>query len=101
MMKAALALGAIVFSGCAIDGERRLDRPAHFQMGVNARHLAQPKGDGFAARTSDPQSQAGVIADHATTFDAQFTMSHLRGTYLGVEAEAGTLGNDGSNYAAA
>ena len=97
----ALALGAIVITGCAFDGARRLDRPARFQLGVNSRQLAQPNGDGFAARTSNPQSQPGVLADHATTFDAQFTMSHYHSTYVGVEAEAGTLGNDGSNYAAA
>ena len=100
-MAKALVLGAIVLGGCAIDGTRRLDRPARFQVGVNSRHLVQPKGDGFAARTTDPQPESGLAANHATTFDAQFTMSHYRGTYLGVEAEAGWLGTDGSNYAAA
>lgn len=101
MMAKTLALGALVVSGCAFDGDRRLERPARFQLGVSSRQLAQPTGDGFAARSTQPQPQAGVLADHATTFDAQFTMSHLRGTYLGVEAEAGTLGTEGSNYAAA
>ncbi|MBL9018343.1 MAG: hypothetical protein JNL83_29420 [Myxococcales bacterium] len=99
MMKT-LGLAAIVLSGCAFDGARRLDRPARFQVGVNSRQLARPAGDGFAARSTTPPANGGLVADHATTFDAQFTMAHRHGSYLGVEAEAGTLGTSGSNYAA-
>ena len=68
-------LAAVVLSGCAFDGAKRLDRPARFQVGVNSRQLAQPEGDGFAARSTQPTSQSGLVADHATTFDAQFTMA--------------------------
>ena len=99
MMKAFVP-AAIVLAGCAFDGSRRLDRPARFQVGVNSRQLAQPSGHGFAARSTTPPPKGGLLADHATTFDAQFTMAHRYGSYLGVEAEAGTLGTSGSNYAA-
>jgi len=98
-MTKALVLAAIVLAGCALDGARRLDRPARFQVGVNSRQIAQPSGDGFAARSTTPPAN-GLVAGHATTFDAQFTMAHRYGSYIGVEAEAGTLGNEGSNYAA-
>lgn len=104
MMKALAVAGiavSSVVSGCAFDGAARLDRPARFQLGVNSRQLAQPSGDGFAARSTQPPARGGVVADHATTFDAQFTMAHRHGSYVGVEAEAGALNTDGSNYAAA
>ena len=99
-MTKGLVLAAIVLSGCAFDGDRRLERPARFQIGVNSRQLAQPSGDGFAARSTTPPAQSGVTADHATTLDMQFTMAHRHGSYVGAEAEAGTLGISGSNYAA-
>ena len=98
-MTKGLVLAAFVLAGCSFDGARRLDRPARFQVGVNSRQLAQPSDDGYAARSTTPPAKSG-LADHATTFDAQFTMAHRYGSYLGVEAEAGTLGTSGSNYAA-
>ena len=50
--------------------------------------------------TPTPTAYDGGTADSAFTGSAQFTMVSRYATYFGVEAEAGTLGKEGSNFAA-
>src|SRR3954468_19690735 len=92
---------ALASSACALDGSHRLERPARFSVGVNSRQLSvQPHPDGTLARSTLPPDGADTtMPTSATTADFQFTMATRHATYLGIEAEAGTLGPAGSNYA--
>jgi hypothetical protein len=95
-----LALSA---AGCVFDG-RAAQRPARFQLGVNSRHLAvRPTPDGATlARTTNPTTpEVPATPSSAVTGSAQFTMAWRYHTYVGAEAEAGTLGWSGSNFAGA
>jgi hypothetical protein len=96
-----VAIVALASSACVFDGSRRLDRPARFSVGVNSRQLGTAHGDGTIARSTTPQppDAAARMPGSATTADFQFTMATQGSTYLGVEAEAGTLGPAGSNFA--
>jgi hypothetical protein len=89
----------LVSTGCVFDGARRLDRPARFTAGMTSRQLGPPRSDPAVARTTQPTAEHAMPTS-AVTATMQFTMATQRSTYLGVEAEAGTLGPAGSNYAA-
>lgn len=93
-------LAAVLAStGCVFDGARHRDRPARFTAGVTSRQLAAPSPSVVAARTTQPTGEHAMPTS-AVTAAFQFTMATRRSTYLGVEAEAGTLATSGSNYAA-
>lgn len=95
---------AATAAGCAFDN-KAAERPARFQMAVNSRRMpssTRDPGSNVAPRTTTPPG--GVEALPATspvTGSAQFTMQWLHHTYLGAEAEAGTLGLEGSSFAGA
>ena len=95
-----LALVAVLAStGCLLDAGKRIDRPARFTAGMSSRHLGSPPSSAVAARTTDPTG-AQSTPSSAITASLQFTMAARHATYFGVEAETGTLGTAGSNYAA-
>ncbi len=95
----AVASGACVFDGHAAD------RPARFQAAINSRQLASSSsevGAHVAPRTTQPTGPTETLpAASAVTGSAQFTMAARFHTYLGAEAEAGTLGLTGSSFAGA
>jgi len=97
-----VAIVTLASSACVFDGAHRLERPARFSVGVNNRMLSEQRADGTAIpRTTSPQptSTVGKMPTQATTADFQFTMATRYQSYLGIEAEAGTLGPAGSSYA--
>ncbi len=90
--------------GCAFDN-KAADRPARFQAALNSRRIASSTSDpgsNVAPRTSTPPGGVEALpATSAITGSAQFTMQWRYHTYLGAEAEAGTLGLTGSSFAGA
>jgi hypothetical protein len=95
-----IALAAVAASaGCMFDAARRVDRPARFTAGVTSRQLGAPSASTASARSTQPSGEHAMPSS-AMTAALQFTMAARRSTYLGFEAEAGTLGTAGSNYAA-
>jgi hypothetical protein len=99
MLRLIVLAAVLASTGCMFDGARRLDRPARFTAGVASRQLAAPSPSTVAARTTQPTGEHAMPTS-AVTAVGQFTMAMRRSTYVGVEAEAGTLGTAGSNYAA-
>ncbi len=95
-----IALVAVLGStGCLLDASRRVDRPARFTAGMTSRQLGSPQADAVATRTTEPGANQAMPTS-AVTAALQFTMAGRRSTYFGVEAETGTLGTAGSNFAA-
>jgi len=100
----ALAGLIVLFAtGCVFDGAAA-QRPARFQLAVNSRHLSvRPTPDGatgtLARTTTPPTPEVPATPSSAVTGSAQFTMAWRYHTYVGAEAEAGTLGWSGSNFA--
>lgn len=93
------ALGA---GGCFLDGARASERPARARFSLNTRALEkQEQGRPIARSTLPPASQPEEVPTSATTGALAFTMAAPLHTYFGAEAEAGTLGWSGSNFAAA
>ncbi len=91
-------------AGCAFDN-KAAERPARFQMAINSRRIpssTREPGSNVAPRSTTPPGGVEALPQiSAVTGSAQFTMQWLSHTYLGAEAEAGTLGLEGSSFAGA
>jgi hypothetical protein len=102
------AIAAVVISaslvglwlGEASADRRRDDRPMHLELGLNTRHFAAAD-PGVAFRTTETPDPA-VDGGSALSTSIRFTGRTRFNTFLGAEAEAGTLlGRPGSNLAGA
>jgi hypothetical protein len=101
---AAIVVGCSILCGAAADADadrRRHDRPVMFEVGVNTRHFAASDPADVAFRTADPQDTS-MGDGTALTTSLRFTGRTPYDTFVGVEAETGTLlGYDSSNLAGA
>ncbi len=91
-------------AGCAFDNHAA-DRPARFQASLNSRRIpssTRDPGSNVAPRSTTPPGEVEALPTTSPiTGSAQFTMQWRDHVYLGAEAEAGTLGIQGSSFAGA
>jgi hypothetical protein len=100
-----LATTLLLCASCYHDAALPSVHPAQFEAGLNTRHYVPPAPEAaFRAQegtssTSTGESGGAAGGSAATTGAFRFTMSTPLGSYLGGEAEFGTLGTPGTNVA--
>jgi hypothetical protein len=108
---ALVGLFALTLGACALDANRRYDRPARLEVGMQTRRFAvpmQPTKPGYlykaakpAAETELPDGAAPTQGMSGVSAGIQFTMAAGQHMYMGGEVETGRLMEYGSNLAGA
>jgi hypothetical protein len=88
----------LTLSGCVVDPYRQ-ERPIRMLLGANARDITNSE-NGATFRTASGEPPQRHESHTAGTGDVQFTVAY-RALLIGVEAETGRLGGEGTNFGGA